>query len=317
MVNWKDPAVAARTDEAYVKLTHVLLGVTVWEIVTTCDFEIDVLRRKRPYRWPIWIYLCCRLSALACFTVLVIEKDISGLQKCRAWDLAAYVFAYFALGSASLLMLLRITAIWNRNILISAASFVVWLTGVGLNTWYLVIIRAQYVPLAGECIPIDSAKAAPSVIGAVSVDTILFLVMFAGILRHRVHGIGITGLWSVLWRQGLVWLALAIVSELPAMVFILLDLNDAWDVMFQVVTVITMAIGSTRMHRILTDYHPTSKFSPAHAMDPPVMAVHVRRTTTTNGGSNTLPQNIAVELGDAIPMVPVGLEAWKVQQKGW
>ncbi|KAI0043847.1 hypothetical protein FA95DRAFT_1609031 [Auriscalpium vulgare] len=90
----------------------------------------------------------------------------------QAWDLSAYVLAYFALGSASLLMLLRIAAIWKRNTLIITASFVVWLTGVGLNIWYLVIIRAQYDPLAGECIPIDSAKSRPSIIGVFIWETL-------------------------------------------------------------------------------------------------------------------------------------------------
>ncbi|KAI0040858.1 hypothetical protein FA95DRAFT_1576701 [Auriscalpium vulgare] len=308
MTNWKDPVVAAKTDQAYVKLLHVLLGITIWEIVTTCDYELDVLRRRRKYRWTIWIYLCCRVSYLGCFAVLVIEKDISGLRQCRAWDLAGYIIAYFALGSSSLLMLLRIPdfvsiAIWNRSTFVSAASFFIWLSSIGLNIWDLTTIRSQYVPLAGECIPINSAKAAPSVIGALVADTILFLVMLGGILRHRGGGMGVTGLWSLLWNQGLVWLSLAIVSEVPMLVFILLDLNDAWDVMFEVVT------GSTRMHRILTDYHSGSTStdfvqtqSLCFGPPLPVNAVHVRKTTT--GDSDVLTQNIAVELGSTFQMVP-------------
>lgn len=33
----------------------VLISTCSWETVITAGFELDVLRRKRPYRWTIWV----------------------------------------------------------------------------------------------------------------------------------------------------------------------------------------------------------------------------------------------------------------------
>ena len=39
-------------------LTLVELAIKLsWEIMLTAGFELDVLRRKRPYRWTIWVRL--------------------------------------------------------------------------------------------------------------------------------------------------------------------------------------------------------------------------------------------------------------------
>ena len=63
---------------AFIKLTHVIGGIYMcvrlcwqeaqtdielqqlnlrWETVFTADFELDMLRRKRPYKWTIWVSL--------------------------------------------------------------------------------------------------------------------------------------------------------------------------------------------------------------------------------------------------------------------
>jgi hypothetical protein len=36
--------------------THKSLS---WETILTADFELDVLRGKKPYRWTIWVSLLC------------------------------------------------------------------------------------------------------------------------------------------------------------------------------------------------------------------------------------------------------------------
>jgi hypothetical protein len=60
---------------AFVKLNHVIAGIYMcvhlrgkehrllilgynnvsWETVITTGFELDMLRRKRPYKWTIWV----------------------------------------------------------------------------------------------------------------------------------------------------------------------------------------------------------------------------------------------------------------------
>ncbi|KAI9510092.1 hypothetical protein F5148DRAFT_1182386, partial [Russula earlei] len=55
MVNFHDPSVVLKDYIALIKLNHALAGIYIWETVFTAGFELDVLRRKRPYRWTIWV----------------------------------------------------------------------------------------------------------------------------------------------------------------------------------------------------------------------------------------------------------------------
>ena len=44
-----------------------------WEYLTALDYEWDVIRGKRPYRWTIWV---CSL----CFTLYYVEYHNQGLN---------------------------------------------------------------------------------------------------------------------------------------------------------------------------------------------------------------------------------------------
>jgi hypothetical protein len=55
MANYKDPATIAKGSEAVVKLWHLMDGVYIWQFFTTLDYEWDVIRGHRPYRWTIWV----------------------------------------------------------------------------------------------------------------------------------------------------------------------------------------------------------------------------------------------------------------------
>ena len=49
-------------------LSCISIGTSSWEYVTTLDFELDFIRKRRPYRWTIWVcrdrrfYACRYLS---------------------------------------------------------------------------------------------------------------------------------------------------------------------------------------------------------------------------------------------------------------
>jgi len=54
-------------------------------------------------------------------------------------------------------------------------------------------------------------------------DIVLLLVVLVGLLRLRSS----FPLERLLWNQGVLWLLLAIVAEVPPVVFIILDINSA------------------------------------------------------------------------------------------
>ncbi|KAI0047200.1 hypothetical protein FA95DRAFT_1606294 [Auriscalpium vulgare] len=258
MTNWKSPSAVAETEQRFVRLAHVILGLSLWEIATTFDYELDVLRGKRPYRWTIWVHSSCRISLVTALVILIVTKDVVGLSDCTAWDASIYVFAYLSLALASSLVLLRVLAIWQGNLAVVLMSIAIWTTSIVLNIWYISILRSSYYLAAGECVPTTTSKSVVTVVGIIVSDFALLLVMLAGIVKHHkpARTMRLTGghsLWRLMWQQGIVWLALATLVEVPVLVLVVRNLNDPWDLMFEVVTSATLAISATRMYRILSD----------------------------------------------------------------
>jgi len=57
-----------------------------------------------------------------------------------------------------------------------------------------------------------------------------------------------------MWKQGVLWFILATICEIPPTVFICLNLNDAYNLMFLMPWLITLSIAATRMYRTLADF---------------------------------------------------------------
>jgi len=87
----------------------------------------------------------------------------------------------------------------------------------------------------------------------------LLALMLSGLRRYGEAGM--FGLWRFLYNQGLFWLALVTIAEIPPTVFIILNLNDYLNLMFQVPELIMMAVGASRIYRCLADYTCMSEFN--------------------------------------------------------
>jgi len=84
-------------------------------------------------------------------------------------------------------------------------------------------------------------------------DVVLLLTMLVGLIRLRQDGT-MFGLVKFLWNQGLKWLFLSTVAGLTPAIFIGLNLNYPFNIMFQTPALIVMSIATTWMHRSLTDF---------------------------------------------------------------
>jgi hypothetical protein len=78
--------------------------------------------------------------------------------------------------------------------------------------------------------------------------------MLVGLLKLRRRDGGTFGLVRLLWKQGVIWLALATAAEIPPVVLIILDVNNQLNNIFETPTLITLTIAATRMHRSLVDF---------------------------------------------------------------
>ncbi|KAI0056988.1 hypothetical protein BV25DRAFT_1920530 [Artomyces pyxidatus] len=279
MVNWQDPALLLKDYRtclfygsrylrvlhpgivavAVIKLDHVLGGIYMWEIVTSLDYEWSIVAGKRPYGWTLWVYLLCRWSALIAWAILFGGLDSSAPINCEAWNSSFYSFAFISLGSASFLIVLRIYAIWDKSLPIMVIAVAVWLASVALNIRGIAVGRSVYNPTTASCLNLDTNSSFANAVGILASDVILLLLMLAGLIRARTARK--FGLWKLLFHQGVAWLSIAAIAEVPTVVFVALNLNDAWNLMFQPVELLILVVGATRMYRSLTDYGAVDEFS--------------------------------------------------------
>jgi len=141
---------------------------------------------------------------------------------------------------------------------VSLTAVGVWLGGIALHIRRLTLLAGTYNPIIDACIILHTRRALVNALGALVVDVMLLLTMFVGLLRptHR----NPTGIWQLLYQQCIIWLALALVAEIPVVVLLILDLNDAWNEMLVGTELAILSIGAARMYRSLSDRGPFTEY---------------------------------------------------------
>ncbi|KAI0062695.1 hypothetical protein BV25DRAFT_1899739 [Artomyces pyxidatus] len=272
MVNWNDPIIVARDYDSLVKLIHTFGGIYIWEFCTNIAFDWSIVSGKRPYRWTFWLYLGCRLSGLLALTIFA-GFDASSKINCQvrhpfplpavsdnsrslqAWVVFAFSLAYLAFSCASALVVLRITAIWERKCSVVALAVAVWLTNAGFIIRSVVVLRGTWNEEGRFCEVLHTSRSKDNILVTAATDIVLLVLMLFGLLRWRKASNGLVGgIWRLLYTQGIWWIAVVAIAEIPPSVFILLNLNDPFNLMFQVPGLIIMAIGAARIYRRLADY---------------------------------------------------------------
>ncbi|KAH9984375.1 hypothetical protein BJV77DRAFT_194090 [Russula vinacea] len=254
MVNYNDPVTIAKEFEGVVKLWHLTDGVFIWEFLSTLDYEWDVIRGHRPYRWTIWVYSVSRVTTLMAVILNMVGFDTTTKINCQVWITFFAFFAYLAFITASLLIVLRVIAIWNRAKIIFAIAMGMWMTDISLFISGLIRLRAEWSPEANTCILVNFDSTKSTVIVSFVSDIGLLLVMLIGLLRLRLGRDGAFVLGSFLWKQGLIWLLIATVAEAPSLVLVLLDLNVPLNLMTQIPSTIMVTIAATRVYRSLANF---------------------------------------------------------------
>ncbi|KAH9006648.1 hypothetical protein EDB83DRAFT_2532945 [Lactarius deliciosus] len=133
--------------------------------------------------------------------------------------------------SASALIVLRIAAIWGLNKVAVSIASAAWLANTGSLIHGVVVIRATW---SGDiCKITNPSETKINVLVTFATDLVLLLLMLTGLLRwENAHQRG--GVWWLLYTQGLAWMMIVVVAEALVTVFVLLNLNDPVDRMFQI-----------------------------------------------------------------------------------
>ncbi|KAH9962056.1 hypothetical protein BGW80DRAFT_867955 [Lactifluus volemus] len=248
MVDWNSPLVLQKDYLALIKINHAVAGIYIWEVVTTFRFELDILRGKRPFKWTIWLYLLMRYTALIVIILFLASADGAKIS-CGPFTMGSYVLAFISWGCASLIIVLRVIAIWNREKIPTFLAIALWLVGNALNIYTAVVVKG-FSPIPGSCVILGLRKSLASAIGTTVIDLVLLMCMLIGLLRF-VHN-GARGIWHVLYQQCIIWIALACIAEVPIPIFLALNWNAAWGEMFALAAVAALYIGAGRLYRELS-----------------------------------------------------------------
>jgi len=149
-------------------------------------------------------------------------------------------------------------AIWNGQKLVIAITAGIWLANIGFFIQSLARVRTSWDPLLTTCNVLDIHSTKLNTITTLFTDIALLLIMLVGLLRLGFHEPGVYGLGRLLWRQGIVWLFIATIAEIPPVVFISLNLNDPLDYMFSFPAMVIMTIAATRIYRSLSNFSSNS-----------------------------------------------------------
>ncbi|KAI0302733.1 hypothetical protein BC826DRAFT_985970 [Russula brevipes] len=259
MTNFRDPKVEQADALAFVKLLHVVGGIYIWEFVTSLWFEWQIITGQRKYRWTVWLYSGCRLSALFAVILIFIGFDTTRSLNCKLWLIFVYFFAYLSFVFASALILLRVIAIWEKNIIVTTIAVAAWLVNIIFYVRNIAMAVSVWNSAADTCLVLHTRRGLTPVTITLVEDVVLLVLMLTGLRRYGEAGM--YGLWRLLYRQGLFWLALVTVAEIPSTVLIILDLNDYFNLMFQTPELIMMTIGASRIYRSLADYTCMTEFN--------------------------------------------------------
>ncbi|KAI0294347.1 hypothetical protein BC826DRAFT_340619 [Russula brevipes] len=285
MVSPRDlsPLIAQQSILVLVRFWHAVDGLYIWEFFTTLDYEFAVIRGRRPYRWSIWVYSLARVAGLMSVILNIVGMDVTVPINCQLWISFQLFFCYTSSAAGSLLIVLRIVAIWNRNRLAVATAFGLWGVGVAFFIQSIARGRAVWAPTRLRCVNIDIQTSAPTLIAMLVTDVSLLLLMLVGLLRMRRDGGGTFGLSQLLWKQGLIWLLFATIAEAVPVVFIALNLNFQWNLILQAPSLYVMTIAGTRMHRSLVDFanRTTDIFSAPSSPQKGLPAPKTERAHTT------------------------------------
>jgi hypothetical protein len=165
-------------------------------------------------------------------------------------------------------------AIWGRGLNVLLFCACIWLCNIGFAFYSVTKGAVEWVPAGNACLISKTEQFRWGIsVNFITVE-ILLGVMFAGVLSKR----NATGLWRVLYMQGLTWIFIASLSEILPSIFSWLNINDGWNLMFQVPHMVIIVIMATRVYRDLFEYiNPTyhSRLPPPRMNSAPAAQMQV------------------------------------------
>jgi len=206
---------------------------------------------KRKFTLSYPLYVGCRWCTLFAILVEFLMLDISYKMNCQAMLSFSFTFISLSVLFASALVVLRVYALWGGNRIVIAIASTSWLANVVLLIHLAATVRGHWTDdAARRCVYDNISNIRICIFSTFINDLVLLVLMITGVFRWK----GLEGVQErdgILWlmyKQGLAWVVLFTFSEVPPLVFIVLDLGSYMDIMFLPPAAIAMAVGASRLY---------------------------------------------------------------------
>ncbi|KAI0270478.1 hypothetical protein BC834DRAFT_967265 [Gloeopeniophorella convolvens] len=249
MVNWQNPVTLVNELGAVVKLIHVADGIYIWEFICNLGFEWGLVTGRRQWRWTAALYIGCRVATIAQVFADLIGLNATGRINCRLWLIFVLVFAYASATLSLSLYALRSIAVWQRAMPAVALCAALVLTNVGVWIRRIIQARSEWSVLTQTCTWSGTHDALLNSATLLGTELALLGLIAGGMYARNPGG----RVLRMMYREGLAWLGAAVIGQALPVVFLILNLNDAMNIMFIIPSIICTSIGATRMYRLLSD----------------------------------------------------------------
>ncbi|OCH84473.1 hypothetical protein OBBRIDRAFT_839673 [Obba rivulosa] len=244
MVDWTSTVVEAKDGEVWDRLMHAMFGLYVWELVISMNFDLDYIRGKRRFRWPLIFYFANRYSLL--FSYIGIRVD------CQALYTYTDLFGNMSVGFVSINLSLRTMAVWRMSLYV-----VVPLVLLILGHWSLLLhglVKAEWIDGMGCAITrTENTILAASFIYAMCLDLIVLALTAWGLTYQTGHRAS-SPIASLIFKDGLIYFIIAFFADLVAVIFMLMNLSPIMSVIANVPVATLTTVVACRVVRRLANY---------------------------------------------------------------
>ncbi|KAF9529852.1 hypothetical protein CPB83DRAFT_851697 [Crepidotus variabilis] len=222
MPDWHSPSELERDARIGNRLTCVWTGLYLWEIVTSLQFERDLMLRKRVFRWSLAPYLVCRYAQIISLICYVYTEAAMSQFNCPVLY-AVVFFAELSTVTASVIFALRTMAVWTHRFVTAC----LWAMIVAVVILVLVSTarnRTQWNFVVSQCLYVDEGLAYAAIIRVrayIMTFDAAILALVAYKLLAGFHARDNGNILRFVFGQGLLYFVVAFVGNAIAVGFLI------------------------------------------------------------------------------------------------
>ncbi|TBU48466.1 hypothetical protein BD309DRAFT_1015556 [Dichomitus squalens] len=258
MVDWTSQQELTRDGAANINVVFASFGLYIWEVFQTSDFEWSILQGKRKVKWQ-WGMRCLPFFIARYILVLSIASLMASFTvkhaiNCHSLYIFICVAGNLSIICASVVLMLRTIAVWERKLPIVVALGTLCLAHTALLVRGMLTVSAQYDAVQQMCVATALSHTNRVFLGVTFWSTLGFNLVItvlhvAGLMKSD-EG---SSVWELLFREGVVYYLIAFTfNALPA-IFSIVNLNTTMDLITTVPVTVMTVISATRTVTRLPD----------------------------------------------------------------